>query len=133
DFTDATTTSLADDPAAWPDRFTIAGLTYQRFELPQGAPPRLIWDQAARCAWLRRQTAFDSGPYEQAARVFRQHGYATEAERILIAQCRHARQVSRSSATWPRRATDAIYATIGYGYRPARVLWVLAALLVLLV
>ena len=133
DFTDATTTSLADDPATWPEGFTIAGLTYDRFEAPQGAQPKAIWDQAARCAWLRRQTAFDSGPYEQAARVFRQHGYATEAERILIAQCRHARQVSRSSATWPRRATDAIYATIGYGYRPSRVLWVLAALLVLLV
>jgi hypothetical protein len=131
DFTDATTTSLADDPAAWPDRFTIAGLTYQRFELPQGAPPRLIWDQAARCAWLRRQSEFDSGPYEQAARVFRQHGYAGEAEQILIAQRRHARQVSRPTATLPRRVMTAAHASIGYGYRPSRVLWMLAALLVL--
>lgn len=63
--------------------------------------------------------------------MFRQHGYTSEAEQILIAQRRHARRVSRSSATWPRRAVDAIYATIGYGYRPARVLWLLAALLVL--
>jgi hypothetical protein len=63
--------------------------------------------------------------------VFRQHGYAREAEQILIAQRKHARQVGRSSVTWPRRALDAIYATIGYGYRPARVLWLLAALLVL--
>ena len=131
DFTDATTTFLADDPATWPERFTIAGLTYDRFEKPQGAQPKRIWDQAARCAWLSRQTEFDSGPYEQAARVFRQHGYTSEAEQILIAQRRHARQVGRSSATWPRRAIDAIYATIGYGYRPSRVLWLLAALLVL--
>jgi hypothetical protein len=131
DFTDATTTSLADDPATWPERFTIAGMTYDRFEKPQGAQPGPVWDQAARCAWLNRQTAFDSGPYEQAARVFRQHGYTREAEQILIAQRRHARQVGWSSATWPRRALDAIYATIGYGYRPARVLWLLAALLVL--
>ena len=63
--------------------------------------------------------------------MFRQHGYTREAEQILIAQRRHARQVGWSSATWPRRALDAIYATIGYGYRPARVLWVLAGLLVL--
>ena len=131
DFTDATTTFIADDPATWPERFTIAGLTYDRFERPQGAQPGPVWDQAARCAWLSRQAAFDSGPYEQAARVFRRHGYTSEAEQILIAQRGRARQVGRSSATWPRRFLEAAYATIGYGYRPARVLWLLAALLVL--
>ncbi len=130
DFTDATTTFLADDPATWPQRFTIAGLTYDRFEKPQGGQPKPIWDQASRCAWLSRQAVFDSGAYEQAARVFRQHGYASEAERILMAQRRHARKVGRSSATWLRRAIEAAYATIGYGYRPSRVLWMLAALLV---
>lgn len=131
DFTDVTTTSLADDPATWPERFIIAGMTYERFERPQGAGPGRVWDQAARCDWLRRQTEFDSGPYEQAARVFRQHGYTGEAEQILIAQRKHARQVSWSHAAWPRRVLDAIYATIGYGYRPARVLWLLALLLAL--
>jgi hypothetical protein len=131
DFTDATTTSLADDPATWPERFTIAGLTYERFENPQGSPPKRTWDQAARANWLARQTAFDSGPYEQAAKVFREHGYAAEAEQILIAQRKHARQVGRSAASWPRRAIDAGYAVIGYGYRPTRVLWLLAVLLVL--
>ncbi len=131
DFTDVTTTSLADNPATWPERFVIAGMTYERFERPQGAGPGRVWDQAARCDWLRRQTEFDSGPYEQAARVFRQHGYAREAEQILMAQRKHGRQVGWSYAAWPRRALDAIYATIGYGYRPARVLWLLALLLVL--
>jgi hypothetical protein len=131
DFTDAATTFLADDPAAWPERFTIAGLTYERFEKPHGAQPKRIWDQAARCAWLSRQTEFESGPYEQAARVFRQHGYAREAEHVLIAQRRHARQVGHSGAGWPQRAIEAVYATIGYGYRPSRVLWLLAALLIL--
>jgi hypothetical protein len=131
DFTDATTTFLADDPATWPERFAIAGLTYERFEKPQGAQPKRIWDQAARCAWLSRQTEFESGPYEQAAMVFRQHGYTSEAEEILIAQRKHARHVGRSSTRWPRRAIEAVYATIGYGYRPSRVLWLLATLLVL--
>ena len=131
DFTDAVTTFLADDPATWPERFTIAGLTYERFEKPQGAQPKRIWDQAARCAWLSRQAEFESGPYEQAARVFRQHGYTREAEHVLIAQRRHARQVGHSSSGWPQRAIEAVYATIGYGYRPSRVLWLLAALLVL--
>jgi hypothetical protein len=133
DFTDVSTTFLANDPATWPPSFTIAGLTYERFEKPQGAPPRLIWDQAARCEWLSRQAEFDSGPYEQAARVFRQHGYSSEAERILMAQRRDARKVGHSGMTWPRRAVDAVYAIIGYGYRPSRVLWVLGALLLLMV
>jgi hypothetical protein len=48
DFTDAVTTFLADDPAAWPARFTIAGLTYERFEKPQGGQPKRIWDQVAQ-------------------------------------------------------------------------------------
>ena len=134
DFTDVSTTFLADDPATWPPSFTIAGLTYERFEKPQGAPPRPIWDQAARCEWLGRQAEFDSGPYEQAARVFRQHGYTSEAEHILMAQRRDAsRKVGQSGLAWPRRAVDAVYATIGYGYRPSRVLWALAALLLLMV
>jgi hypothetical protein len=131
DFTDLATSSLADDPATWPERFTIAGMTYDRLGRPQGAPPGSAWDLAARCRWLSRQAAFDSGPYEQAAKVFRQHGYAREAEQILIAQRRHARQVSGPTARWPRRALDAAYAVIGYGYRPQRVLWMLAGLLVL--
>lgn len=133
DFNDAVTTFLADDPNAWPDRYTIAGLSYERFENPQGAPPRHVWDHAARCAWLSRQAEFDSGPYEQAARVFRQHGYAAEAERILIAQRRHAGRVNHSGARWPKRILDLIYSLVGYGYRPTRVLWLLAALLVLVV
>jgi hypothetical protein len=133
DFTNAVTTFLADDPDTWPRRFTIAGLTYDRFEKPQGGAPKRVWDQAARCAWLRRQAAFDSGPYEQAARVFRQHGYLSEAEQVLMAQRRHARQDGQSSMGWPWRAIDAVYSVIGYGYRPSRVLWLLAVLLILVV
>jgi len=63
--------------------------------------------------------------------VFRQHGHLSEAEQILMAQRRHAGRVDRSNAIWPRRAGHAIYAAIGYGYRPTRVLWALAILLIL--
>ena len=115
------------------ERFAIAGLTYERFESPQGTKLNRVWDEGARSAWLGRQAEFESGPYEQAAKVFRQHGYTTEAEHILIAQRRHAGQVRRPHVIWPRRLIDAIYSTIGYGYRPSRVLWVLAALLVLVI
>jgi hypothetical protein len=132
DFIDLTANSLADDPATWPERFTIAGMTYNRLGRPQGAPPGTAWDQAARIRWLSQQATFDSGPYEQAAKVFRQHGYAREAEQILIAQRRHARRVGGPGARRPRRELNAAYAVIGYGYRPERVLWMLAGLLILM-
>ena len=131
DFTDTKTSFLADDPARWPARYAISGLTYNRFELPQDSPGRAVWDEADRCRWLDRQQAFDSGPYEQAAKVFRDHGYTRGAEQILIAQRRHARFVSRAEASWLRRLPGAAYAAVGYGYRPWRVLWLIAVLLVL--
>jgi len=132
DFTNTTTTFLADDPAKWPGLFRISGLTYERFEKPQGMNTQRTWDPAARCAWLTSQPVYDASPYEQVARVFRQHGYAREAEQILIAQGKHARGAITGPGAALRRGRRAAYGLIvGYGYRPARVLWFIAALLVL--
>lgn len=119
DFTNASTTFLTDDPAKWPPRFVISGFTYDRFEQPQDTSSAQIWDRAARCAWLASQALYDSGPYKQAARVFHQHGYTRQAEEILLALL--------------YRAGDAAHASLGYGYRPARVLWLLGALLLLVI
>jgi hypothetical protein len=133
DFTNTRTSFLADDPATWPSRYVIVGFTYDRFEQPQGVA-RWPWDHAARAAWLSRQVIYDAGPYEQAARVFREHGYTAGAEAILIAQRRHARRVIAGPGARLRRALDrAFSATVGYGYRPRRVLWLLAILLVLVI
>jgi len=131
DFTDAVTTFLADAPAAWPATFTISGFSYSRFESPLGTAQKSPWDLSARCAWLGRQARFDPGPYEQAAKVFHQHGYLAEAEQILITQRKHARTAGRKTVPRGRRALDGAYAVIGYGYRPVRVLWLLLALLAL--
>jgi hypothetical protein len=131
DFTNTRTSFLADNPDRWPDRFVISGFTYERLEQPQGFRPGRTWDHTARCAWLRRQVAYDAGPYEQAARVFRQHGYSEGARAILIAQRKHARSSITGRAALPRRALDTAYSlTVGYGYRPARVLWLITALLI---
>jgi hypothetical protein len=133
DFTNSRTSFLADDPGTWPSRYVIVGFTYDRFEQPQGAA-RWPWDHAARAAWLNRQALYDAGPYEQAARVFREHGYTAGAEAILIAQRRHARRVIAGPGMRLRRALDrAFSATVGYGYRPRRVLWLLAILLILVI
>jgi hypothetical protein len=132
DFTNATTTFLVDDPDNWAPRFIISGFTYDRFDQPRGATAGPAWDHAARCAWLSRQAAYDAGPYEQAARVFRQHGYTSGAKAILIAQRRHARQTINGRWALPRRALDAAFnITVSYGYRPGRVLWLLAVLIAL--
>jgi hypothetical protein len=132
DLTNTKTSFLADDPARWPGRFLVSGFSYERLEQPQGLPPRRTWDHAARCTWLSHQAAYDAGPYEQAARVFRQHGYSEGAKAILIAQRKHARSAIAGPGSLPRRALDTAYGlTVGYGYRPARVLWLIAALLIL--
>ena len=133
DFTNTRTSFLADDPDTWPSRYVIVGFTYDRFEQPQGVT-RWPWDHAARAAWLNRQAIYDAGPYEQAARVFREHGYTAGAEAILIAQRRHARRVIAGPGVRLRRTLDRAYsATVGYGHRPRRVLWLLAILLILVI
>jgi hypothetical protein len=132
DFTNATTTFLVDDPGNWPARFIISGFAYDRFDQPRGNSSGPPWDHAARCAWLGRQAAFDAGPYEQAARVFRQHGYSSGAKAILIAQQRHARRTITGRWALPRRALDTAFGiTVSYGYRPGRALWLLAILVAL--
>jgi hypothetical protein len=132
DFTNAAATFLVDDPGNWPSRFVISGFTYDRFDQPQVGRAGPAWDHVARCAWLNRQAAYDAGPYEQAARVFRQHGYSNGAKAILIAQRRRARKEISGRWALPRRVLDAAYSvTVGYGYRPGRVLWLLAILLIL--
>jgi hypothetical protein len=130
DFTDADTTVLADDPARWPKRYFIAGFRYGRFDGPPGRVGAATWNWRVRRAWLARQGLYDAGPYEQAARVFRQHGYAYGAEQILMAQRTQARRATRGRG--PSRWLDVAYGwSVGYGYRPGRVLWLLVVLLAL--
>lgn len=134
DLTNTSTTYLADDPQNWPARFVISGFTYDRFEQSSDRGSARPWDHAARCAWLSRQAAYDAGPYEQAARVFREHGYTGGAEEILIAQRSGEGQAPGARGALPRRMLHAIYGTsVRYGYRPGRVLWLLAVLLILVV
>jgi len=129
DFTNADTTFLADDPATWPERISVSGFTYDRFERPQHGNSTRPWDYKVRRDWLARQFPYDASPYEQAAQVFRRHGYTDGAKAILIAQHRRARRNMRGSMAGLRRLLDLLYSiTVGYGYRPGRVLWLLAVL-----
>ena len=137
DLTGAATSALADDVDAWPERYTLTGFTYERFAAVHRDRSAHVWDVDARREWLRRQQEFDAGTYEHAARVFRQHGYQREAEDLLIAQRRDAARAvarrpgtSRFGAALHHASSPLFGWTVGYGYRPGRVLWMLAALLV---
>ena len=131
--TGAQTTTLADDPDTWPEAFLIRGFTYERFgPLTSTSPPN--WDAGPRIAWLARQSSFEAGPYEHAARVFREHGHLAAAEEVLISQRRHARHAAtRQAGAGPRirlwALMDRMYSLFGYGYRPGRAGWPLVALL----
>jgi uncharacterized protein YjbI with pentapeptide repeats len=134
DFTNADTTFLADNPARWPSKIFISGLTYDRFERSRSGAGGRTWDHVARAQWLARQADYDAGPYEQAARVFREHGYTSAAETILIAQRSQARELITGPAAGVRRALDGLFgASVAYGYRPGRVLWLLVVLLGLVI
>jgi hypothetical protein len=134
DFTNADTTFLADNPARWPSRIFISGFTYDRFERSRSSAGGRPWDHTARARWLTRQADYDAGPYEQAARVFREHGYTSAAETILIAQRSQARELITGRAGGLRRALDRGFgASVAYGYRPGRVLWLLVVLLGLVI
>jgi hypothetical protein len=131
-FTNASTQFLADDPGSWPASYIISGFTYERFGRPQGSSSARAWDLAARRAWLLGQASYDAGPYEQAAQVFRQHGYNRRAEEMQIAQRRDARHaITGRGAALRRAANVGLGLTVGYGYRPGWVFWLLVALLVL--
>jgi hypothetical protein len=132
--TGAQTTTLADDPDTWPAEFLIRGFTYERFG-PLTSTSRPNWDAGPRIAWLARQSSFEAGPYEHAARVFREHGHLAAAEEVLISQRRHARHAAtRQAGAGPRirlwALMDRLYSLFGYGYRPGRAGWPLVALLV---
>jgi hypothetical protein len=64
------------------------------------------------------------------ASVFCRHGYSSDAEAILIAARHAACRTGHAPSASLQRAVDATHGwTVGYGFRPGRVLWLLLALL----
>ncbi len=131
DFTDATTSFLADRAEQdWPTPSHLTGFTYQRW-----APAIMTdhgrgdWDPEVRAQWLARVGGTDSRPWEQAAKVLRDNGDPDGAERLLIASHRHQRRHLRGHP-WRRLLDVANQYATGYGYRPQRTLYLMAALIV---
>ncbi len=134
---------VVDSRQAWPEPLHSSGLrnvihldgfTFGRFA---GTAPV---DAKARTEWLKRQPAahmkqdFKPQPFEQLIKVLRSMGHPEEATRVAIK--RQGFLIRRNLSRWrtgPFRALGALIwgATggllIGHGYRPMRVLVIMAA------
>ncbi|MGH8869345.1 MAG: hypothetical protein ACRDYU_15300 [Actinomycetes bacterium] len=84
----------------------------------------------ARRAWLALQAGYSAQPYEQLARMYRESGKSRAARDIGIAreECRRTRDTTlrRHERWW----SLLLRITTGHGYKPWRILYFLAALLV---
>ncbi|HEU5030052.1 MAG TPA: hypothetical protein VFV01_34430 [Spirillospora sp.] len=109
---------LRDDPAHWPARPQLDGFVYQAIDKPGPL--------AARLAWLDAADGYHPQPYEQLAAVFQGMGRDVEARTVRLAKQRRRRR----TLTLPARAWGVAQDwTVGYGYRPLRAGFLLAALL----
>jgi hypothetical protein len=131
DFTDASTTYLADDPERdWPEQTRLGGFRYERYAATERRTGVGIWDAGRRIAWLAGMRPYDPRAWEQAAKVLRAGGDQYGADRILIAQRRHARRTRAfPQSPWGRAGNAVLDGTVGYGYRPQRALLILLGLI----
>lgn len=110
---------LRDAPGTWPTGLVLDGTLYD--SVHPALPAR------ARLPWLERDPAgFVPQPYEQLAVAYRRQGRAADARAVLVAEHRGLRR----TLSPPAKAWSLLQdATVGYGYRPLRAVWLLLALL----
>jgi hypothetical protein len=112
DLRDATIGVLRDDPATWPGRLLLDGLTYQALEPLLTAGQRLRWV-------TRDPNGYQPQPYEQLAAYYNALGQPAEGRDVLYARERVQRQGKGLAARAWSLLQDI---TVGYGYRPRRAL-----------
>ncbi|HEX6686557.1 MAG TPA: pentapeptide repeat-containing protein [Candidatus Limnocylindrales bacterium] len=112
---------LRDDPAVWPEKLRLDGLTYEALE------PIIAVRERLRLL-ARDPDGYRPQPYEQLAAVSRRLGHDDEARSVLMAKQRRRTASAGGLTRWWGRLQDA---TVGYGYRPLRAAaWLLLALTV---
>jgi len=116
----ARTAALWDDRASWPlaGNLVLAGFVYDSFSGgPTDAVSRLEWlHLQPRSLWTQPQ------PYRRLARTMRDSGNDAGASEVEIAREKALARYGNLSAA-ERAWKFALWATIGYGYRPLRALW----------
>lgn len=107
---DATIRMLRDEPATWPERIRLNGVSVGSIG-PGGVPP-----VARRLDWVSRDpSGFRPQPYEELAAFYRRIGQGADARRVLLAKDRARRS---GLARHERVVTYLFDWTVGYGYRP---------------
>lgn len=110
---------LRDAPTAWPAGLILDGAVYD--SLHPALPAQ------ARLPWLGRDPAgFVPQPYEQLAATYQRQGHDADARTLLVAKQRSMRRTLMPAARLWSLLQDA---TVGYGYRPLRAVWLLLCLL----
>jgi hypothetical protein len=109
---------LDDQNSRWPDEVLLDDFVYRTLWLGESGAPKL----AERLAWLRRHPGYVPQIYRQLALVYRAAGMDGEATKVSIAG-EDARLKSFRRPRPIRRALGVLFKiTVGYGYRPLRVL-----------
>ena len=120
DLTRARVGAWHDEKKTWPRRIKVEGFVYDSIHAPDAS----IKDRLS--SWLPRN-GYLPQPYEQLAGVCRREGHEQAARAVAIGKQRARRADVRGWRRWPSAAWSAVLcSTIGYGYRPARALILLA-------
>ncbi len=113
---------LEDRIDAWPSARDLNGLRYESI----GAVAGEVDELKERRRWLKQTTPYVPQPFEQLAAVYRAEGHETRARSIALAkQGRRTKRMAR----WRRPGRWLLWLAVGYGYKPGRALFVVAALL----
>jgi hypothetical protein len=109
--------TLVTDRASAPQQLILNRLTYDAFDPIDNMSLQLSWLAGAD---------FDTQPYQELARVLRQHGHTDSAISVLMAG--EKRRLREQSTRIPERLRGWVLAwTLGHGYRPGRaVIWLTA-------
>jgi hypothetical protein len=130
DFTNATASALEDREADWPDALAVTGFRYDTLRSDARG-----W--RSRRGWLRRQVEPDPSAYRQLAAGYRASGDDVDARKTLME--RHTALIRRDrpgswKAHFPGPAgrlwRRLLGLSIGHGYEPWLVLWLVVPLLV---
>lgn len=119
---DSTLGPMVDDRNSWPSkgRLLLDGCVYAGIAVEPV-------DAKSRLDWLSRQgDIFWPQPYRQLAKVLREAGDDSGARRVLTAM-ENARRKFGKLSWWSWAWAWALSPTIGYGYRPFRASWWVAA------
>jgi hypothetical protein len=132
---DASVGALHDDDTSWGESLVLDGFAYR--QLAAAAPA----SSGFRIEWLGRQEPAHMGrdfrpqPWQQLIRAFQRMGLAGAARDVAVANEVQLRRVGRIGAHLPRRwrwlprlAHRGFGVLSGYGHRPWRLVWALAAL-----